>query len=303
MITTLSSWWFLERPDHAINEVRIAGPFPTTGTNPTIAQCLDYMLALALAKPELASPSESAASTPAGSPLSASRKKLRIGGGSSGLGGPSGGTSTPPTGGFKKYAASRGRKAGLLDLPARLIDQDGGFEEFTEANMLPGLRKSRVTSSSTVAQMTVSIPPNKSVTLALKIIDRTKVAEEICTQLETEIDAYSYLVELQGTIIPALRAYGCFQGGQFPLIGTEYIEGHELSANDQEHFPAVRNAIRRLHDAGIIHGDLARRNILITESNERRVVIIDLGLAEEATTDAIAEETGHLVELLTSLSA
>ena len=51
----------------------------------------------------------------------------------------------------------------------------------------------------------------------------------------------------------------------------------------------VGKAVAKMHDGGLIHGDLTTSNILVRDDDERTVVIIDFGLASNSI---IAEDKG-----------
>jgi len=63
-------------------------------------------------------------------------------------------------------------------------------------------------------------------------------------------------------------------------IYMEYVEGTPLSeALSEEHLREVGKVIGRLHDAGIMHGDLTTSNIIVRD-RDQRCVLIDFGLAQ-----------------------
>ena len=85
------------------------------------------------------------------------------------------------------------------------------------------------------------------------------------------------------TLWPALGPFWC------ALIGTaeetrsrdllQALLGVETRAERHHLLGEVGRAIRKLHDAGVEHRDLQLRNILVRDSSERRVVLIDLDRA------------------------
>ncbi|TPX53254.1 hypothetical protein PhCBS80983_g06334 [Powellomyces hirtus] len=307
IITNQKAWWFLERPDDDVSALRIAGPFQSYDQGPTVVQCLNYIVSLALNKAECPSPSE----TPVSSPVV---RKPGSRQGPSGAGGPSnrrGGSDSsrkqPSKGAaarqqrFLPYksspAGSRARRALYEPATLFLIPADAFGEMFTERDMLPSL-KCYQTEHSTVREVTVFPDTLKTTTIALKIIDQNKVDTDIVAQLETELDAYNYLEDLQGSVIPKLFAYGCFEGGQFLCLGTELISGRAPSASDTRLLPEAKRAYKALHDAGVLHGDVASRNLVVTGNPSRPVVIIDFGLASDAITPEDAASEMAAVERL-----
>jgi tRNA A-37 threonylcarbamoyl transferase component Bud32 len=64
--------------------------------------------------------------------------------------------------------------------------------------------------------------------------------------------------------------------GAFPVLGTKWIDGHPLSEKDSALFPEVRKAYSNLHSMYIKHGDVASRNILVTN---HMVELIDFAQA------------------------
>ena len=70
----------------------------------------------------------------------------------------------------------------------------------------------------------------------------------------------------------------------------ELIREDSMSEKDMEDIGAqVGKAVAKMHDGGLIHGDLTTSNILVRDDDERTVVIIDFGLASNSI---IAEDKG-----------
>lgn len=66
---------------------------------------------------------------------------------------------------------------------------------------------------------------------------------------------------------------------------------------------AVGHAIRRCHDAGLVHGDLNARNILVTRAPDAwRVVLIDLDRAEFRPHLELSGRLGQVRRLYRSLA-
>ncbi|KAI8818592.1 uncharacterized protein EV422DRAFT_498711 [Fimicolochytrium jonesii] len=256
LITTQSSYWFIERPEDRPDVLRIAGPIRTFHDSPTVAQALDYFIGLAMENPTTPSPSES---------------------------------TTSPSG---------CRATKLLDQPSAIFTSRDVIE-FKEVDLLPALR-SFATDNSTVVQTVAFDSTNYATSMALKTVDRL-TCPEIVEQLENEIDVYHFLENMQGRTIPRLVACGFFQGGEIAIIGTEFVEGRHISAADRSLFDCVRAAYMSLHQAGVIHGDIASRNIIITGLSARPVVLIDFGMAHEATPAKIQSELAQVENMLANL--
>ncbi|KAI8907414.1 hypothetical protein DFJ77DRAFT_513906 [Powellomyces hirtus] len=305
IITTLDDWWFLERPSDRVDVVKIAGPFATTNvpsSAPTVAKCLDYLLTLALAMPDCPSPSE----TPASSPAIPRKRPIDSPSGSQRAPQPPASSGRPPSGRraavggrLSDYRRATGGGLRRLECPARAVVDDQE-QEFLEKDLLPSLRR-YLSEHSSVLEVGLRLTNQKTLSVALKSIDRNKVDRDILDQLANELITYEFLNHLQGSLIPRLYAYGCFQGGQFPFIGIECIRGHTLSSDDVPVFDQVRQAYRRLHECGVVHGDVAGRNILVTADPARPIVLIDLGLAEEAGPERIRSERETVNALLREL--
>ncbi|KAI8999249.1 hypothetical protein BC832DRAFT_217798 [Gaertneriomyces semiglobifer] len=148
----------------------------------------------------------------------------------------------------------------------------------------------------------VAIFPQAPAEIALKMVDVNKVEHDVLEELFNELDAYEYLEELQGSVIPGLRAYGCMTGGAFLVLGTELLsQVAHLGAAHKDKFSKVREAYSRLHAAGIVHGDVAPRNILVTTEPERPVVLVDFGRAREATMMDVEREQRIVEDVLQRL--
>ena len=57
----------------------------------------------------------------------------------------------------------------------------------------------------------------------------------------------------------------------------------------------IQEAYQRLWSAGVVHGDVARRNVCLGAAREGRVTIPDLGLARPASERAVAQEAAAVV--------
>jgi tRNA A-37 threonylcarbamoyl transferase component Bud32 len=60
-----------------------------------------------------------------------------------------------------------------------------------------------------------------------------------------------------------------------------------------------RSTLEEIHQAGILHGDIRRQNLLINDSGEVAIIDFDQSM-ESPSTEAMAQEMGQLVDLLHS---
>jgi hypothetical protein len=93
--------------------------------------------------------------------------------------------------------------------------------------------------------------------------------------LDDEVRAYAALRNLQGKVIPTL--YGFYEiWGILRFLALEPV-GNAIS-EDEKFTPILRKkmkaALQCIHDAGFVHGDVARRNFCRTESGD--IFLVDL---------------------------
>lgn len=92
--------------------------------------------------------------------------------------------------------------------------------------------------------------------------------------LENEASAYAALVHLQGQAIPTV--YGFYDiWGILRLLALEPV-GNPISEDEkinQTLRMKMKAALRRIHDAGFIHGDITRQNFCIMDG---KVFLVDL---------------------------
>ncbi|EDR08523.1 uncharacterized protein LACBIDRAFT_297282 [Laccaria bicolor S238N-H82] len=98
---------------------------------------------------------------------------------------------------------------------------------------------------------------------------------DAATSLYDEAGAYAALQDLQGKVIP--RLYGFYEvWGILQFLALEPV-GNAISENEQINPTLGTNmkaALKCIHDAGYIHGDIARRNFCITGNG--KVFLVDL---------------------------
>ncbi|KAJ3053581.1 hypothetical protein HK097_003908 [Rhizophlyctis rosea] len=273
VLTNQSEWWFFCRSPPDIDVIEIAGPITSDHSNPTVNKCIDYVIALALQDHHCDSPN----STPIPSPQS--RRGRQLGSGRQFGGSSSGSTSTGGP---------------LLDDPAVLIQGDMEYT-FEIGDVLPAT-VSYGSGRSTVWMTAVFQPPHQ-IHLALKLVDRLKAPEDVVRELVNELQMYEQLSELQGSVIPRLLAYGTLSSGALYTIGTERIPGRNLRVDDTQLQTTVMDAYHALHLRGVIHGDVARRNIMVTGETARTVVLLDFGMARDVTMDEDAGAAAVEIEM------
>jgi hypothetical protein len=103
-------------------------------------------------------------------------------------------------------------------------------------------------------------------------------------EMEREVEAYERLAELQGSRVPKLLWSGAIVEGMADALATEFagvpVEEADLGGRAARvvEEDAVA-ALRELHVRGVLHGDVADRNVLWNEEREC-AVLIDLGFAK-----------------------
>ena len=79
-----------------------------------------------------------------------------------------------------------------------------------------------------------------------------------------------------------------------------FLQGEPWDWNQRSHQALdrdLRKALGRIHEAGVLHGDLHKGNILVTYE-DRRIFILDFEASEmEATPEDMAEEMRNLTSL------
>ena len=124
-----------------------------------------------------------------------------------------------------------------------------------------------------------------------KIVDLFQSRDSI-NALDTEVRNYAALQDLQGIVIPRVHGYydvwGLLRLLALEDVGTSIPEDTPISARTKT---LVKSALARIHSAGYIHGDIARRNFC----NKADVVfLIDL---ETLAVGSSAEMEAELAEI------
>ena len=93
--------------------------------------------------------------------------------------------------------------------------------------------------------------------------------------LDDEARAYAALQDLQGKVIPTLHGFyevwGILQFLALEPVGNAISEDERI---DQTLRTKMKAALQRIHNAGFIHGDIARRNFCRTGSGD--IFLVDL---------------------------
>jgi hypothetical protein len=93
-----------------------------------------------------------------------------------------------------------------------------------------------------------------------KIVDLFQRGDSI-DPLDTEVRNYATLQNLQGVVIPRVRGYydvwGLLRLLALEDVGTPIPEDGPIDTRTRE---KMKSALARIHSAGYVHGDIARRN-------------------------------------------
>ena len=115
---------------------------------------------------------------------------------------------------------------------------------------------------------------NRDVDVIFKIVDvmRYPLTKN---SLAGEAQAHANLQDLQGHIIPKLYGFysvwGILQLLALQPVGNNISDDEEI---DQALRRKMKNALQRIHNAGFVHGDIARRNFCRTRGGD--VFLVDL---------------------------
>ena len=123
----------------------------------------------------------------------------------------------------------------------------------------------------------------------IKIVDADKDFEGVAS-LEHEANMYNQLVDMWGRYIPSKVFSGPMAIGRSGLATT--YEGQSLDSNALDFDlsktelknKATIVALQALHNHGVLHGDIALRNIVVNPDT-RSVKLIDIGSAKKVGSD------------------
>ena len=112
--------------------------------------------------------------------------------------------------------------------------------------------------------------------------------------LKGETLAYAPLQPLQGQVIPILHSFyevwGILHVLALQAVGDAIPEDEQISAIFRKKMKA---SLGQIHDAGYIHGDIARRNFCMTLSGD--VFLVDLERCRRAANQS--ERDGEMTEV------
>jgi serine/threonine protein kinase len=112
-------------------------------------------------------------------------------------------------------------------------------------------------------------------TALFKLLDSTKKGALV--MFFTELEAYKRLDTLQGKNIPNLHHSYLMSGFLFSFVLQDC--GQQISQSQfREFYEEIVKALKAIHQQGVLHGDIALRNILIDPASTK-VTLIDFGLA------------------------
>lgn len=120
-----------------------------------------------------------------------------------------------------------------------------------------------------------SIPPdNHELRVICKVVDVLRYEDE-ADFLDDEVHAYTALRNLQGKVIPTLYGFymvwGILQLIALEPVGQAITEDESITWQLRE---KMREALRCIHNAGYVHGDVARHNFCRTDSG--RIFLVNL---------------------------
>ena len=100
---------------------------------------------------------------------------------------------------------------------------------------------------------------------------------------------YAILQTLKSFPGMAPRPLGYFNGREFAVLVTEYVEGEPFSVLDFDHqissLSGLASAVSELHEAGFVHRDIKLANAIVTGADVR---LIDFELATTIGSNAVA---------------
>ena len=121
------------------------------------------------------------------------------------------------------------------------------------------------------------LPPSigkRTLHVACKVVDDLRYSDA-ANLLDDEARAYAALQNLQGEVIPTLygfyRVWGILKLLALEPVGDAIPEGEEINQSLRKKMKA---ALQRIHNAGFVHGDIARRNFCRTAQGS--IFLVDL---------------------------
>jgi hypothetical protein len=139
-------------------------------------------------------------------------------------------------------------------------------------------------------------PSGSDLTVICKVGDVSR-DPELGNELEDEAHAYAVLQNLQGHVIPTL--YGFYEmWGMLKLLALEPV-GDAIPEDeniDKKLRSKMKSALQHIHNAGWVHGDIARRNFCRTKSGD--VFLVDLAMSRHTYVQAELDDEMKRVDKL-----
>ncbi|CAK4074723.1 unnamed protein product, partial [Aphanomyces euteiches] len=124
--------------------------------------------------------------------------------------------------------------------------------------------------------------------VAIKVVDTCK-KPDLLDELQRECDAYAVLEALQGDCIPMLvrPAPVVLWEGMLDGLVLSMIKGRTLEEMGMDGLATIPlecrhqavQDLRKIHSLGVLHGDMAERNLIWCEDDRPRIVFVDFGRA------------------------
>ncbi|KAG9405689.1 hypothetical protein AC1031_003600 [Aphanomyces cochlioides] len=124
--------------------------------------------------------------------------------------------------------------------------------------------------------------------VAIKAVDTCK-KPELLDELQHECDTYAVLEALQGDCIPILArpAPVVLWDGMLEGLVLSLIKGQTLEAMGTDGIASIPLEcrlqavldLRKIHSLGVLHGDIAERNLIWCQDDRPRIVFVDFGRA------------------------
>jgi len=123
-------------------------------------------------------------------------------------------------------------------------------------------------------QLLASSVGKRDLQVVCKVVDGLH-NPNVANSLADEAHAYAVLQNLQGKVIPTLygfyEVWGILRLLALEPVGNAIPEGEQIDLRLRKKMKA---ALHHIHDAGFVHGDVARRNFCRTESGD--IFLVDL---------------------------
>ena len=127
-----------------------------------------------------------------------------------------------------------------------------------------------------------------------KIVDLFQRGDAL-DALDTKVRNYATLQDLQGIVIPRVHGYydvwGLLRLLALEDVGTAIPEDGPIKTRTRRQ---MKSALARIHWAGYVHGDIARRNFC---KRGNRVFLVDLETLAEGSPVEMAAELAQIDEL------